>query len=134
MKSAPRSNLRALFLVVLALFLACASNVSLAQQRREPVDRSALANGGDVYAARRARVAAQTDAPVILWGFTGREEISQASIFAQEDNFYYLTGHNEEGAGLVILPALKPGQAHDSWDGPREILFLPAKSPEKEKW
>jgi hypothetical protein len=64
------------------------SDASLAQQRREREP-----NG--VYAARRARIAAQTDAPVILWGFTGREEISQAYVFAQEDNFYYLTGHNE---------------------------------------
>jgi len=111
----------------LALLLACASHVSLAQQRRER-------EPNEVYAARRARLAAQTDAPVILWGFTGREEISQSYIFAQEDNFYYLTGHNEEEAGLVILPALKAGQVRDSWDGPREILFLPAKDPGKEKW
>jgi Xaa-Pro aminopeptidase len=121
------SNLRALFLAVFALFLVCAPSVTLAQQRR---DREP----SEVYAARRARIAAQTDSPVILWGFTGREEISEAYIFAQEDNFYYLTGHNEEGAGLIILPALKPGQPRNSWDGPREILFLPAKDPGKEKW
>jgi Xaa-Pro aminopeptidase len=111
----------------LALLLAGASSVALAQQRRER-------EPNEVYAARRARLAAQTDAPVILWGFTGREEISQAYIFAQEDNFYYLTGHNEEEAGLIILPALKAGQARDPWDGPREIFFLPAKDPGKEKW
>ena len=128
MKFAPQSNVRAVCIAALALLLACASaHVSLAQQRR---DREP----NEVYAARRARVAAQTDAPVILWGFTGREEISQSYIFAQEDNFYYLTGHNEEEAGLIILPGLKAGPAHDSWDGPREILFLPAKDPGKEKW
>jgi Xaa-Pro aminopeptidase len=127
MKFAPLSNVRVLFLAVLALFLASAPNVTLAQQRR---DRES----NEVYAGRRARIAAQTDSPVILWGFTGREEISQSYIFAQEDNFYYLTGHNEEGAGLIILPALKAGQADDSWDGPREILFLPAKNPQKERW
>ena len=127
MKFAPLSNVRVLFLAVLALFLACAPNVTLAQQRR---DRES----DEVYAGRRARIAAQTDSPLILWGFTGREEISQSYIFAQEDNFYYLTGHNEEGAGLIILPALKAGQADDSWDGPREILFLPAKNPQKERW
>jgi len=98
-----------------------------AQQRRER-------EPNDVYAARRARIAAQIDAPVILQGFTGREESSQSYIFTQEDNFYYLTGHNEEEAGLVILPAAKPGDAHANWDGPREILFLPAKNPGKEKW
>jgi hypothetical protein len=70
---------------------------------------------------------------VILWGFTGREESSQSYIFAQEDNFYYLTGHQEEGAGLIILPAAKAGE-HSVWDGPREMLFLPAKEPQKEKW
>jgi Xaa-Pro aminopeptidase len=127
MKFAPSSNVRAICIAGLALLLACMSDASLAQQRREREP-----NG--VYAARRASIAAQTDAPVILWGFTGSEEISQAYIFAQEDNFYYLTGHNEEEAGLVILPALKAGQARDSWDGPREILFLPAKNPQKEKW
>ena len=97
-----------------------------AQQRR---DREP----NEVYAQRRAKIAAQIDAPVILWGFTGREEYSQSYVFTQEDNFYYLTGHNEEGAGLVILPAPKTGE-HDAWDGPREILFLPAKDPQKEKW
>jgi len=38
-----------------------------------------------------------------LWGFTGREEVSQAYVFGQEENFYYLTGHNEEGAGPDYL-------------------------------
>jgi len=113
------------FLVI--AILSSASADLFAQQRR---DREP----NEVYAARRARIAAQTDSPVILWGFTGREEISQAYIFAQENNFYYLTGHNEEEAGLILLPALKTGQARDSWDGPREMLFLPAKDPGKEKW
>jgi Xaa-Pro aminopeptidase len=120
-------NARALCVAALAISLACAANVALAQQRRarEP---------NEVYAARRARIAAQIDSPVILWGLTGREEASQSYVFAQEDNFYYLAGHNEEEAGLIILPALKPGQSRDSWDGPREILFLPAKDPSKERW
>jgi Xaa-Pro aminopeptidase len=98
-----------------------------AQQRRDREPNS-------VYAARRAALAAQVDGPVILWGLTGREEFSQAYIFAQEDNFYYLTGHNEEGAGLILLPAVKVGAASDAWSGPREILFLPPKNPDKEKW
>jgi Xaa-Pro aminopeptidase len=97
-----------------------------AQQRR---DREP----DEVYAQRRAKIAAQIDGPVILWGFTGREESSQSYVFAQEDNFYYLTGHNEEAAGLIILPAAKAGQPN-AWEGPREILFLPAKDAQKEKW
>jgi Xaa-Pro aminopeptidase len=122
-------KLRVKFALRMALLLAgCAMTVSMvaAQQRREREPNEA-------YAARRAKIAAQVDGPVILWGFTGREESSQSYIFAQEDNFYYLTGHNEEGAGLIILPAQKDGP-RDAWGGPRELLFLPAKEPQKEKW
>ncbi|HEY2459993.1 MAG TPA: Xaa-Pro peptidase family protein [Candidatus Acidoferrum sp.] len=95
-----------------------------AQERREREPNS-------VYAARRAKLAAQIDGPIVLWGLTGREESSQDYIFEQEDNFYYLTGHNEEGAGSVILPRAKSG---DSGSGPTEILFLPPKNAAKEKW
>ena len=110
-----------------------------AQQRREREPNI-------IYAGRRTQLAAQADGPIILWGFTGREEVSQANVFAQEENFYYFTGHNEEGAGLIIFPAAKhdnssPAAAgsssighDDASSAPREILFLPAKDPAKEKW
>jgi Xaa-Pro aminopeptidase len=94
-----------------------------AQQRREREPNS-------VYAARRAKLAAEVDAPIVLWGYTGHEEFSEAAVFAQEENFYYLTGHNEEGAALVILPS-KPASVGD---GKSEILFLPPKNPAEEKW
>lgn len=123
--------LRCSYILRMAIFAAGCAALAVcgaAQQRRER-------EPNEVYAARRARLAAQIDGPVILWGFTGREESSQNYVFTQEDNFYYLTGHNEEGAGLIILPAPKGGSAwHDAWDGPREILFLPAKDAQKEKW
>ena len=106
------------------LCLACIAATARAQERceREP---------NSVYAERRSKLAAQADGPIILWGFTGREEVSQAYVFAQEENFYYLTGHNEEGAGLIILPA---GQKGDVSNVSRETLFLPAKNLQKEKW
>jgi Xaa-Pro aminopeptidase len=104
-----------------ALFAAPASR---AQERREREPNS-------IYAERRAKLAAEIDCPIVLWGFTGREESAQTYIFAQEENFYYLTGHNEEGAGLIILPA-KSG--NDASSGPREIFYLPAKNPQKERW
>jgi len=116
--------------VVAVLTLGVLVRPSEAQQRREREPNS-------VYAERRARLAVQVDAPIILWGFTGREETSQDYIFAQEENFYYLTGHNEEGAGLILLPAMRSGagsNAAPASDGPREMFFLPAKRPQKEKW
>jgi Xaa-Pro aminopeptidase len=109
------------------LGLACLASGLAAQEHREREPNS-------VYAERRAKLAAQADGPMVLWGFTGREESSQAYVFHQEDNVYYLTGHNEEGAGLIVLPGLKNGGSPDGWDGPRELFFLPAKDPAKEKW
>ena len=106
------------------LCLACLAAGARAQERREREPNS-------VYAERRARLAAQADGPIVLWGFTGREEVSQDYIFEQEENFYYLTGHNEEGAGLIILPA---GQKGELPRVARETLFLPAKNSQKEKW
>jgi Xaa-Pro aminopeptidase len=99
-----------------------------AQQRREREPNS-------VYAERRAKLAAEVDAPIVVWGLTGREEFSEAYVFAQEENFYYLTGHNEEGAAMVIWPSAKPvaGEAGGS-DAGNDALFLPAKDPAKEKW
>jgi len=102
-------------------------SVAQAQERREREPNS-------VYAERRAKIAAEVDGPVILWGYTGREESAQTYIFHQEDGFYYLTGHNEEGAGLIFLPAAKNGSTNDTWTGPRQMLFLPPKDPGKEKW
>jgi len=112
------------------LLLICAAPEAAAQQRREREPNS-------VYAERRAKLAAQVEGPIVLWGFTGREEVSQAYIFAQEEYFYYLTGHNEEGAGLIIVPeghGDAGAAASFTWTGPQEMLFLPAKDPGKEKW
>jgi len=111
--------------ILFCLAIGFAANPARAQERRDREPNS-------VYAARRARLASQIDSPIILWGLTGREESAQTYIFAQEENFYYLTGHNEEGAGLIILPA--KSSAGDASTGMRECLFLPAKNPQKEKW
>jgi Xaa-Pro aminopeptidase len=127
-RSASGARLSVFFVAALAFL--CSAQPTPAQQRREREANS-------VYAARRAKLAAQIDSPILLWGFTGREESSQSYVFAQEENFYYLTGHNEEGAGLVIMPTARnnPGAVPvTSWDGPQEMLFLPPKNPAKEKW
>jgi len=104
-----------------------ATGVASAQQRREREPNS-------VYAQRRAKLAASVDAPIVLLGLNGREEDSETYVFAQEENFYYLTGHNEEGAGLILLPAADSKAKRDDFTGPREIFFLPEKNPAKEKW
>ena len=108
------------------LSVCCAAPSARAQERRDREPNS-------VYAERRTKLAAQVEGPIVLWGLTGREESSQSYIFEQEENFYYLTGHNEEGAGLLILPTAR-SSSNDASNGPREIFYLPAKNPMKEKW
>ena len=110
---------------VVCAWLALAG-LALAQQRREREPNS-------VYPQRRARLAALADGPIVLLGLGGREVDSQSYVFAQEENFYYLTGHNEEGAGLILLPPNSKAK-HDDFEGAREIFFLPVKNPAKEKW
>ncbi len=84
-----------------------------------------------VYAGRRAQLRAQVDGPVVLFGYAGREDASPSSVFNQEENFYYLTGHNEAGAALVLVPENSNGKG---WDGPREILYLPPHDRVREQW
>jgi Xaa-Pro aminopeptidase len=118
-----RRTVRAIFVPVLA-FLAFLAPLAapLAARDREP---------NSVYAERRAHLVAQLSGPVLLFGYTGRENSSPSYVFLQEPNFYYLTGHNEEGAALLLVPS---GAAEKSWKGPNEILFLPSRNPEEEKW
>ena len=69
----------------------------------------------DVYAARRARLVEQLDAPVIV---TSEYMIRHGGEKKQEPNFFYLTGVESPYAILYIEP--------DGAGGAREALFLPS--------
>ena len=84
-----------------------------------------------VFAERRAKLIAAVNAPIVLFGYTGHEEANPSYVFMQEENFYYLTGHNEEGAALLLVPE---SAAQKGWTGPREILYLPPRDLAEEKW
>jgi len=105
---------------LLGLFAVCAVTAASARGRQL----------NEEYSARRQRLLASVDAPVVLFGYTGRENTLEFLRFQQEENFYYLSGHNEEGAALVLVPAAP--KAKDA--AAREILFLPAKNQRAERW
>src|SRR6202790_394768 len=107
---------------VLALVL-----VAILAQMLTPWEREPLS----VFAERRAKLAAAVNAPVVLFGYTGHEEANPSYVFMQAENFYYLTGHNEEGAALLLVPELAEQKG---WTGPREILYLPPRDLAEEKW
>lgn len=115
-------------LAIAAMILICVAAASFAQQRRER-------EPSHVYAERRAKLLAEVDGPIVIFGYTGKEEEAQTYLFSQEENFYYLTGYNDEGAGLLLVPEAKDrGAGASEWDGPREILFLPPRNPARERW
>ena len=107
--------------VALVAVLACLAP-ALGAWEREPLS---------VFAERRARLVAAIDAPVVLFGYTGHEEANPSYVFMQEENFYYLTGHNEEGAALLLVPE---SAGEHGWSGAREILYLPPRDLAEEKW
>jgi Xaa-Pro aminopeptidase len=82
------------------------------------------------YQARRAKFRAQLDGPFVLYGYTGHEDASEVAVFYQEPYFYYLTGHDEPGAVVVLVPDV----AGKPVDGPHEILYLPPRDYSQEQW
>ncbi len=107
---------------VIALLLVACLGPMLAAWEREPLS---------AFAERRARLIAAVNAPIVLFGYTGHEEANPSYVFMQEENFYYLTGHNEEGAALLLVPE---SAEQKGWSGAREILYLPPRDPAEERW
>ena len=106
---------------MLLLVLACGS--FLAQARfRQP---------NSEYQARRAKLRSAINGPAVLFGYTSHQDAGELAVFFQEENFYYLTGHSEPDAALLLIPDSADGK---SSDGPREILYLPPRNPNAEKW
>ncbi len=83
------------------------------------------------YAARRADLVSKVDGPVVVFGYTGHEDLSEFAIFFQEKNFYYLTGDDEPGGAVLLIPDPPAGK---TLEGPREILYLPPRDPLAERW
>jgi len=109
-------------LLLAAVAMACACGVASARFRQP----------SDEYAARRAKLRAAVDGPIVIYGYTGHEDASEVAIFFQEESFYYLTGHDEPGAVLLITPD-RPASATEAAP-PSEVLYLPPRDPKKEVW
>lgn len=75
------------------------------------------------YRARRERLAAKLERGVlVLFANTAEDD-----RFRQNNEFFYLTGWNEPGAGLIVAPATATSPY-------TEILFLPAQNVTMERW
>ncbi len=79
------------------------------------------------FAARREKVLktlGEEQAVLILRG-NAEADIAAHQTWRQSSDFYYLTGHDEPGAALVLNPTGRRV---------RDTLFVPAKNPDKERW
>ena len=83
------------------------------------------------YQARRAKLRGEVDGPVVLFGYTSRNDAGEVAVFFQDEDFYYLTGYSEPDAALLLLPE---GEAEKSARGPDEILYLPPRDPRESIW
>lgn len=73
--------------------------------------------------------------------FAAEEPVLDFMPYRQDSDFYYLSGWNEPGAAMVVLPAVDaapetPGTALGARQAQpyREILFLPTRNPRTEKY
>jgi Xaa-Pro aminopeptidase len=87
------------------------------------------------FAERREKLRkSMPDGVMVLFGARESEDLHEG--FYQEPNFYYLTGWEEPGAILVLTPEVDKDEPSMQQRAklPREILFLPQRTPSKEKW
>lgn len=83
------------------------------------------------YQGRRAKIRAEVDGPVVLFGYTSRNDAGEVAVFFQDEDFYYLTGYSEPDAALVLIP---DSAAAKTSGAPTEILYLPPRDPREAIW
>lgn len=116
------------FLTTLVLFVLATPPIRALE--KEPLD---------VYRTRRAALMERVkEGAIVIFGFK-ESDLAGADLtpFRQEDSFYYLTGFNEPGAILLLLPKGRQNIAtalFPSENLTREVLFIPAHDPVRERW
>jgi Xaa-Pro aminopeptidase len=83
------------------------------------------------YQGRRAKLRAEVDGPVVLFGYTSHNDAGEVAVFFQDEDFYYLTGYSQPDAALVLIP---DSAAAKTSSAPTEILYLPPRDPREAIW
>ena len=89
-------------------------------------EQTAAAAAAERSSRRAAVLAAMTPGEVlVLYGAEARVFSNDVDYpYRQENNFWYLTGINQEGGSLVLAPDATP----------REVLYMPKPNPAQESW
>ncbi|MGH9344962.1 MAG: aminopeptidase P N-terminal domain-containing protein [Terriglobia bacterium] len=81
------------------------------------------------FQQRRAQLANETvDGIVVLYGYDETDVAAATTPFRQNENFYYLTGWNQPGAKMMIIPPAAGAST------PTQILFIPPRDKSQERW
>lgn len=110
-----------LFSLVLAISIFASTSLAQAARWKQSLE---------VYKQRREMLRGKVQGGVIVLFAPGRAEAeTERDDFRQDDDFYYLTGIDQPGAALLLVPkgSEKAGQ-------PTEILLLRSPNPAEEKW
>ncbi len=85
---------------------------------------------------RRARLMRETgDGVVVLFGYSEDEIAISTTTFRQNEMFYYLTGWNEPGGMLFLIPKAPTSAGHNAGgEIDKEIFLIPAHDFRQEKW
>lgn len=79
-----------------------------------------------VYKERRQKLSEQIKDGVVVIGGAHEADFGEVGRFRQNNHFQYLSGVETPGAYLIIAPK--------GIDGARELLFIPPRNPQSERW
>ncbi|MGH9469516.1 MAG: aminopeptidase P N-terminal domain-containing protein [Terriglobia bacterium] len=84
---------------------------------------------------RRERLVSETgDGIVVLFGYEEGDVAASVTTFRQNENFYYLTGWDQPGAKMMLVPESR-AMGHAPAAGiAEEILFIPPRDLRQERW
>ena len=87
------------------------------------------------YHERRARLVAETgDGLIVLFGYREEDIAASTTPFRQNENFYYLTGWDDPGAMMLLVPQVPEKGEGGKAQLAREILFIPPRDYRMERW
>ncbi len=89
-----------------------------------------------VFRERRARLVRETggDGVIVLAGYMEGDIASAVTQFRQNENFYYVTGWNEPGAIMLLVPKAALEGGNRAREMEKETLFLPPRDARQERW
>ena len=64
------------------------------------------------------------EGPVVIFGYAGHDDLSEFALFFEEKNFSFLSGDDEPGGAVLLIPDPPAGK---KIEGARSSLFSGAR-------